>query len=705
MKKTILLLFVISLIIMFSCKKNTYSNDIENLLIKSGKNKKEIEYALNYYNNAEDTLKKKALHFLLKNMVNHYSSNKTTFLNKNNVKAFNVLNSQTKKQFNLDLNNKQNKSFWLKNRKIKNEIDSLKKSIKMKNEKSRINDLHNVKGDYLINYINNAFLSWKRTNLINKNDFYEFKNTLLPYRYLNEQINYTSKLKKKIWVELLTNTNLNNVKEVINILSRYFTRLDRLSVGTNYNKDLGFYNILQWNKLSCNQQTVIAAHILNDIGIPTYIDFTPMWLNRFSGHSWCVSKDSTGTYIPFSPWWQSVKEEETSLFRKNYFQRTSKVYRRTYEIQKQSPVNFVKENEKIPAFFNNKHLIDVTDKYHKTTVIKVLLKDFNFKKYNLAYLAIFKRGEWQPIAWSKVDPITKQVTFNKVPVGVMYVIGTFDNYKIKANTNVFLVNNKGILNYIEPKLNTNIEKMVLFEKYPEKERLQDYRAERIGGSFQASNDIKFKDLINLYTFKKRPEGFVKKIILDSKKSYRYVRFIPKNLKQSGIAICEYFKIANNTDSIDNGTNPYIFNIKSILNTKNKKVTKLKGKLISNNKKASFKRLNKASDGNLETYLTDKWVGYDFGKPEKIYSIRYAFRNANNKINVGDIYELYYYSKGWKYIDTKKANYNFLEFKNVPSNTIYWLKNISKGKEELPFLYINNKQVFVNHDTIKSKYIK
>ena len=521
----------------------------------------------------------------------------------------------------------------------------------------------------------------------------------MPYRYLKEPIDNFDKNNQKIWKTLLTGTDLNHTKKVITILSSYFDRIDRLSSGKsklNYNGDLGFYNILKWSKLNCNQQSVIATHILNDIGIPTYIDFTPMWLNRDSGHSWCVSKDTTGVYLPFSPWWQSVNEKyRKGVFSKNYFKRTSKVYRRTYEIQKEHALKYSKKNEDIPPFFRDKHFLDVTDAYHKTTTLTIPIQVSNFKNNNLAYLSIFKRNGWHPIAWAKVDRQKEQIVFEKVPVGIVYTLGTYTDKKITSIDDAFYVDNKGNTKTIKPSKGNKIKVMRLFEKYPEKERLLDYRAERIGGVFEGANNNKFKNADTLYTFTKRPEGYVKEIKINTNKKYRYVRFIHKNIKQSGIAISEFLKKTNVTDSIIKAVKPYVFNYKGIIN--DKYLTKLTGKLISNNKKATFKRLNRATDGNLETYVNDKWVGVDFGKPEKIYSIRYAFRNANNKINLGDTYELYYYENGWQYFNSKKAKYNFLDFKKVPSNTMYWLKNITKGKEELPFFYIDDKQVFVNYD--------
>lgn len=68
----------------------------------------------------------------------------------------------------------------------------------------------------------------------------------------------------------------------------------------------------------------------------------------------------------------------------------------------------------------------------------------------------------------------------------------------------------------------------------------------------------------------------------------------------------------------------------------------------------------------------------------------------NTIEPGNHYQLLYYANR-RWIEFKNINseYNFLDIDSVPSNTIYWLRNLDKGKEELPFFYKNGKQIFIN----------
>lgn len=706
-KSFVYFIFILLVVLAFIILYNSDINNNKRILLNSSKNKNQFEFVLSYFNNTkEDTLKYKAAKFLINNIDDDILKNKI-IKNENHNIALNLLNTTAEKQLYLGFDKKpQKKEAWRENNYVKIQLDSLVKNIVIENSHSVIiPNSKKIKSIRLINHIERAFDKWSKSKLIEKSNFEEFTETLLRYRYNTEHLNTSYKYPKKIWENLLKDIDIKDIKAVINILKDYFYRVDRLTAGINYKFDLGFYDILKWGKLSCNKQSIIAAEILNDIGIPTYIDTTPLWLNRSLGHTWCVSKDSLGNYLPFSPFWQSIDTlKREGIFNKNYFKRVSKVYRKTYASQEKSAIMFKHKNEVIPSFFNTTHLKDVTDKYHKTTSLNINLKKFDYEKNNLVYLAVFSPKGWIPVAWSKVDAKKKKAFFDKIPKEVVYVVGIYNGFEIEPLTSAFYLDSKNVQHNIKSNLNKLIT-MKLLEKYPEKERLIDFRKERINGKFQGADNERFMNAEDLYKFSRIPKNYVENLNIKNNKSYRYVRFIPKESISAGMAIIEFYEKKNSKDSLIKGTKPYILNPKDTSLQVYKNLSKLQGILISNNKKAKFDRLNKGFDGNMETYAIDKWIGLDFGTPKKIASIRYAARNANNRINAGDVYKLYYYNKGWIYFGIKKAKYNFLIFDNVPSGTMYWLKNISKGKEELPFVYFNNKQFFVNHDYLNDSYFK
>jgi hypothetical protein len=74
-------------------------------------------------------------------------------------------------------------------------------------------------------------------------------------------------------------------------------------------------------------------------------------------------------------------------------------------------------------------------------------------------------------------------------------------------------------------------------------------------------------------------------------------------------------------------------------------------------------------------------------PQVITHIRFAPLNADNGITPGDSYQLLNFELNeWKEIETKVAEYNYLFFPKMYKNKLYWLKNLSRGKEEFPFIF-------------------
>lgn len=75
-------------------------------------------------------------------------------------------------------------------------------------------------------------------------------------------------------------------------------------------------------------------------------------------------------------------------------------------------------------------------------------------------------------------------------------------------------------------------------------------------------------------------------------------------------------------------------------------------------------------------------------------MRFSPLNADNGIKSGNLYELYYWNNGWQSCGRQVAEYEYLKFENVPANKLYWLKNHTEGKEEMPFIFVDGKQIFI-----------
>ena len=79
---------------------------------------------------------------------------------------------------------------------------------------------------------------------------------------------------------------------------------------------------------------------------------------------------------------------------------------------------------------------------------------------------------------------------------------------------------------------------------------------------------------------------------------------------------------------------------------------------------------------------------------EISKILYTGRGDGNTIDIGDTYELFYWDGScWVSVGQQKAADVKLEYEQVPSGTFYWLRDLTKGKEERIFTYEGGRQVW------------
>lgn len=116
-----------------------------------------------------------------------------------------------------------------------------------------------------------------------------------------------------------------------------------------------------------------------------------------------------------------------------------------------------------------------------------------------------------------------------------------------------------------------------------------------------------------------------------------------------------------------------------------------GELVDQGPRAAF-------DENMESFFytpdtTDIWAGLDLGLPQRITEVAFAARTDDNEIRLGDTYQLYYWHDGWRPLPAMVAKDHRLAWAGVPSNTLYLLRNLSRGVEHRPFTYQTGKQVW------------
>ncbi|MCW3161642.1 transglutaminase domain-containing protein [Chryseobacterium oryctis] len=289
---------------------------------------------------------------------------------------------------------------------------------------------------------------------------YSFINFVLPYKvnYSND-FNWRKKVLKNY--ELPKNYTLNSEKAVIESTNYLNNQIKSLKIPYSdpYPQEdyWSFNNLLQEKKGSDIALVNLASYINRANGIPVTIDYAPVWGNADGGKAWNALVIDQKKSYPFAGGVDNVgvfnpKKIINSLKDTiNNSYTISKVYRRGFIPDTTSVyLKYYSRLSKM-GFTSTYSDIDVTDKYTKT--IKYNVNGFYNDKTEVALLSVFSFNRWLPIA--AISPKNKQMVFDKVGVGALYLVHTEDDNNSKKS--LFYVNKEGKLLFFDKSKRSKID--------------------------------------------------------------------------------------------------------------------------------------------------------------------------------------------------------------------------------------------------------
>jgi hypothetical protein len=671
-------IILIGLVVFCILGCNRYSDDVNSTISIAGENKSELKKVLDHYKKIPgDSLKYKAACFLIENMKWHFSTRVTNtddFWN-----AFLIEDSLSKDE--LSINNW--KSEWASKgyKYVAKKIvikSGLKKIIR---DESYNCDATFIDANFLINTIEGAFNIWNQPN-VKKLSFNEFCEYILAYRFNNEPVfDLRLKLQEHFRKVLNTDSLHENPNKTISSVNKYLNNFywDWYDLDAKF-PDLGFYNIFYWNinDMHCYNHVAIEGQILRAMGIPITEVFTSKWNDANTGHSWIGLLDNKNKITLFSPIYQDPGSEE-DRFRLSL---ATKFFIKTFAAQSNTPYFLKSEKETLPGIFASPCIKDITSDLVKTSNVELSVSSPP-QSNNLAYFCAFINGSWDPIGWGIINHQKQTAKFEQLPIDLIGLPCIWDGNVMNPIGPLVQIKPDGQSIPIKPSNKT--ETLTLYRKFPYKARMQYFAGKIIGTSIEGANKSDFSDASTLGTIKDTLIPYMQDYSFNNSRAFRYYRLISPGYN---LYIAELeFLTKQKQYAASEATSLPVFKLDKI---KPEVFYKIKGTPMSSNSE------DKAFDGNILTFTDAKWVGIDLGTPKLINKIRLIPRNSNNGIVVRNSYELLFWDNKWVSLGEKQAQYNYLEFNNVPLGTFYWLKNNTEGREEQPFLYENDEQLFINN---------
>lgn len=643
------------MLLLFVCVSCTQQRDkeLEEALNLAGKNRSELEKVLSHYQ--DDAQKLEAAKFLIRNMPGHYSFADSTAIKPYYDAVDSVLTAM------------KDDDVWA----IKDSLAKIDRQYAHLSPEY-IDDIEIITANFLIQNIDSAFVQWEKGPWAQHLNFEQFCEYLLPYK--------TEELQPlDAWRTYLRGFHPDHLDEL-----RYCDQLKNsaLQSAITLNDNLWYYmrpKLIEDSSLRtvyrlstrlrlpfgvCADFCQMSNSIFRSQGIPIAMDFTPQWAFRSLGHTWNVVLMNNGKHVPFS----GVTSNPGQPHKPD--ERMPKVFRITYAVN--PDLKRLSDTEKfIPGTFNYPFFKDVTDEYMDCGDIEIEVGDSLDGRY--AYLAVFDNTTWKPVDFAlirKDKAVFKKVGLNTVYLPVRYE----DDGEMKAIGHPFLYTYRKT---VQPFVADSSHRVTLnlFRKYPVLRHVQGVVMRLDSGEFHASNDARFKKYKILHRITDCSAVGREIVLPDTLEAFRYWRYYqPKNGSYCNIADLRFYERDANEQSV--------------------------GKIIGTDGCWEWNpgcTKDKAFDGDLLTFFdaplsSGAWVGMDFGKPVHLERIVFTGRGDGNSIDIGDRYELLYWMDGrWHSMGERTAETIRLVYENMPSGTLYWLRDLSKGKDERIFSYENGKQ--------------
>lgn len=502
---------------------------------------------------------------------------------------------------------------------------------------TKVYDAQVITADFLIRHIDHAFAIWDSRPWSKYYPLEEFIRHVLPYRLGDEPLedwreSYYMHFANRVDSIYSGGDVIRKTQAVETIINRdgfqwneLFPSLPHLGAGYLFRHRLG----------SCRESCDFTLYLLRALGIPSVTDHYIVSPHTSGMHWWNAVRDTTGSLVPF---WL----EESKVGREMDDGRPKgKVFRLEF----------------------GGRTCDVTSEYFGRNVARVRIgSDIRASRI---LLCVFSCGRLVPVGQGEVH--RGEVAFHDLEPGIRF----FPMYQHQSGDlrfagHPFCVDSLGsTVFYVPDKWNRT--RALLRRKYAFHHHLKERGLRMAGNRVTGSSrrDFRFPD--TLFTFPRTLKTNRHVMVSASNRPVRYLRWdaIPSrfNVSVAEIAFHEY------------GTG-----------------RKLPFRLLDLPSPVYGHGVSNMTDGDVLTTYQAKEHGpqtqvFDLGGIYRLSDMLYIPHNDGNYIEPGDTYELFYQngSEGWKSLGRKTADADSLVYEGVPGNAVFWLRDLTKGREEQQFV--------------------
>ena len=554
-------------------------------------------------------------------------------------------------------------------------------------------DGRQVTAAFLIRHINHAFKVWRTSKFARELSFDEFKEYILPYRAFNGYSFLESgDTYARLFDGMIALDSIHSTRDCIQAYNYVMRTLRDLTGSKQCDGRKGLYDLFFYRSHACDDLASYACCILRSLGVPIAVEHAVGYRSFTGMHYFCSLYDAaTGEWDTYNPeaydptlYWS----EEENL----------NIYRNTYGAQRNTPYFLHAEGEHVPDELYNPCIVDVTA--HVKPTHSITLPVDTLYGANLAYLATFNRAMPDALlhaTWGVIDKEAGTVTFEHAMPHVLYFPVCYQGRRMKVLGAPFYLDDEGHVSHL-PHVDMERDEaktVTLTRKFPRKKNMIKAAEELVGSVFTGTNDRSMRQADTLYRITEAPEAAFMEYKFARPKAYRIYRFeASPRWGKSHIAMLEWVTDARHGyENTLPASRVHVFTASDTLRCSDTTVVKILDEPIEKmQRKAEY-------DGNMTTAPSPYGrITFWLKQPQVVTAVRFAPLHADNGIKAGNRYELLHWDGAWRSLGTAVARYEYLHFDSVPAHRLYWLRNLTEGREEQPFVIDSEgKQRFIYGD--------
>ncbi len=694
-------------------KASLHSEALEQALSLAGTNRKSLENALKSCEG--DTLRYQALRYLIENMPYHHTGGiiggvdavVDSLVSKADSKYYSLVSEATEEMQETDP----------LHRIIKETATQFANQLKVHEwkepvvEENFLSDICSVDGNMLLRHVNYMCQLWRTFPSLQKYPFKCFLEYVLPYRSITDYPLVTSAdALGNIYAKYLSRYAEGSIVDFSKCYNRTTWWLRHFGGNYPFDSSIGWKEMFFTGDFhDCVDKAFYAAQIYRACGWPAAVDYNiayKVW--RGKHYDLSVPTKPNGEWMSFSP------ETEKPTTAGSRFAQCLNIYRCHFSLQTNTPFFISEGKEPLPADLADPCLEDVSSSYTKTCQLVLPLSALVPASHKLVYLASFQPTEgWVPVTWGLVNRKKQVMKFSNVVTDNIYlpvclnsegnVVPLGKPFKLLDVEKAGVVVTQQSASYKELAVNivpanqlTSGAHRVTLEisrKYPPKHHLVELAQRMVGAYIVASDDADFQNQDTLAVITSVPKDGWTDVALNSTRPYRYYRFCaPKSdphMRLSEIRFLSDSKHAyKNTGSVEKiYTDSIDANWRWILDD-----------TIENcRRKPEY-------DGNSQTAPERRaYVSLSLKEPQWVERVRIKAKNAENHVVAKHWYVLRRWtSEGWETVWQGQAQKHHLPPLLLLENGMYWLSDLTKGKEDLPFVVTKDGSISFVHEWIMPK---